>query len=205
MGMSRFFQSVWDLVRRPFVDCTSCYDILDPDYYRETSPGVYTTPQMFNHWEHDVKQDFLMQSRYQSSLSLSPSTHVGLAQNSTSSSSRSRSDSPLNSPYSYYNKEERDMHVQFLFYGGSDHLTRSLNSSGYRSDMISNHALSMKPMSPAVIESPRINHEMPCFFSPRDTLQSPMSAPMYSPYIFKITEQRNTRRSTGYHSTRFCR
>ena len=193
MGLLTFFQSVWDLVRWPIENCTSCCDILDPDYYCKTSPGVYTTSQMFNHWEHDVKHDF---TRHQSSLSPSSSSHVSLTQHSTSSDSRSRSDAPSNNSYSYC-KEARDRQVQFLFYGGSDHPTATggLHSSGYRSDMISNYALSMEPMSPAAIESPRINHEIPCFFSP----QSPMSAPIYSPYIFRTPEQR-TRRSTGYYS-----
>ncbi|CAI5737535.1 unnamed protein product [Peronospora destructor] len=202
MRLSGFFQNVWDLVRRSFEDCTSCCDMLDPDYYRKTSPGVYTTPQMFNHWDHDVKHDFT-QSRYQSSLSLSTSSQVDLTQNSTSSGSRLCADSSSNNPY--YNKE-RNRRVQFLFYSGSvrPSSTGGLYSSGYRSDMISNDALSMQPTSPAAIKLPRINHDMPCFFSPRDTLQSPMSAPIYSPHIFKITEQQ-TRRSTGCYSMQFGR
>ncbi|EEY57463.1 uncharacterized protein PITG_00012 [Phytophthora infestans T30-4] len=185
MGLSEFFHSVWDFVCRPFEDCTSCCDVLDPDYYRKTSPGVHRSPQMFNRWEHGVK--------YNITSSRPPS-------------SGSRSDSPSN--YSY-EEEEEERQVQFLFYGGSDPPTPTsvgdlYPSGGYRSDMISNY---VEPMSPAAsIESPRISHEMPCFFSPRNTpLQSPMSAPIYSPHLFKISEQRMSRRSTGYYNMRYSR
>ncbi|KAG6951880.1 hypothetical protein JG688_00013539 [Phytophthora aleatoria] len=214
MGLSDFLHSVWDFVCRPFEDCTSCCDVLDPDYYRKTSPGVRGTPQMFNRWEHDVKYN-LTPSRPPSSLPQYASTHVGEElqsrehQSKTLSSSGSRSGSHSDSPSNYSYEEEDERQVQFLFYGGSDPPTPTsaggLNClNGYRSDMISNY---VEPMSPAAsIESPRINHEMPCFFSPRDTpLQSPMSAPIYSPHLFKITEQRTSRRSTGYYSTRYSR
>eukprot|EP00644_Phytophthora_capsici_P010825 jgi/Phyca11/104436/e_gw1.9.575.1 len=181
MGVSGFFRYIWDLVRQPFEDCTSCCDVLDPDYYRKTSPGVRRSPQMFNRWEYDV-------------------------QSKTLSSSGSRSGSSANSPLNYSYEEEDERQVQFLFYGGSDPPTPNsvggLHQNGYRSDMISNY---VEPMSPAAsIESPRISHEMPCFFSPRNTpIQSPMSAPIYSPHLFKIAEQRTTRRSAGYY--RFSR
>lgn len=207
MGLSEFFHSVWDFVRRPFEECTSCCDVLDPDYYRKTSPGVRRTPQMFDRWENDVKYDFT-RSRPPSSLPPSSSSHVRLTQRSTSSGSGSRSGSPLNYSYSYYEEEEGERQVQFLFYGGSDPPTPTsaggLYLNGYRSDMISNYVQPVEPMSPASIESPRINHEMPCFFSPRDMPQSPMSAPIYSPHLFKITEQR-TRRNSGYYNMRYSR
>ncbi|KAG7376317.1 hypothetical protein PHYPSEUDO_013767 [Phytophthora pseudosyringae] len=212
MGVSGFFQYVWDLVRRPFENCTSCCDVLDPDYYRKTSPGVRRTSPMFNRWEHDVKYN-LTPSRPPSQLPpFSSSPTVGKTQGSrehqskTLSSSGSRSGSRSDSPSDYSYEEEDERQVQFLFYGGSDPPTPTsaggLYSNGYRSDMISNY---VEPRSPAAsIESPRISHEMPCFFSPRDVAaQSPMSAPIYSPHLFKITEQRTTRRSAGYY--RFSR
>ncbi|KAG6960624.1 hypothetical protein JG688_00009507 [Phytophthora aleatoria] len=37
---------------------------------------------------------------------------------------------------------------------------------------------------------PSQSHEMPCFFSPRDTpLKSPILAPIYSSHLFQIREQ----------------
>ncbi|OWZ07457.1 hypothetical protein PHMEG_00020145 [Phytophthora megakarya] len=204
MGLSEFFSRVWDFVCQPFEDCTSCCDVLDPDYYRKTSPGVRRAPEMFNRWEHDVKYDYT-HSRPPSSLPSSTKSHGGAVhQSKTLSSSGSRSASSSDTP-SRYSYEEDERQVQFLFYGGSDPPTPTsgnLCPNGYRSDMISNY---VEPMSPASIESPRINHEMPCFFSPRDTpLHSPMSAPIYSPHLFRITEQ-HTRRSSGYYSMRYSR
>ncbi|KAF4039904.1 hypothetical protein GN244_ATG07849 [Phytophthora infestans] len=211
MGLSEFFHSVWDFVCRPFEDCTSCCDVLDPDYYRKTSPGVHRSPQMFNRWEHGVKYN-ITSSRPPSSLPAFSRSHVGTReqQSKTLSSSGSRSGSRSDSPSNYsYEEEEEERQVQFLFYGGSDPPTPTsvgdlYPSGGYRSDMISNY---VEPMSPAAsIESPRISHEMPCFFSPRNTpLQSPMSAPIYSPHLFKISEQRMSRRSTGYYNMRYSR
>ncbi|KAH7477322.1 hypothetical protein PRIC1_001332 [Phytophthora ramorum] len=196
MGVSEFFHSVWDLLRRPFEECTSCCDVLDPNYYRKTSPGVRRSPQMFNRFN-DVKYDF-SKSRPPSSLPPSSSnSHADITQRSNmSSGSGSRSASPMN--YSY-EEEEEERHVQFLFYGGSDPPTPTSagGPGGYRSDMISNY---VEPISPAAFASPRINHEMPCFFSPRNTpAQSPMSAPIYSPHLFKIAEQRH-RHSAGHYS-----
>ncbi|KAF1785702.1 hypothetical protein GQ600_9745 [Phytophthora cactorum] len=192
MGLSDFLHSVWDFVCRPFEDCTSCCDVLDPDYYRKTSPAR-------------LKYN-LTPSRPPSSIPQYASTHVGEElqsrehQSKTLSSSGSRSGSHSDSPsnYSYEEEDERQRSPTPTSAGGLNYL------NGYRSDMISNY---VEPMSPAAsIESPRINHEMPCFFSPRDTpLQSPMSAPIYSPHLFKITEQRTSRRSTGYYSTRYSR
>ncbi|KAE8877089.1 hypothetical protein PF005_g22967 [Phytophthora fragariae] len=197
MGVSEFFHNLWDLVRRPFEDCTSCCDVLDRDYYRKTSPGVRRTPQMFNRWDYDVKFDVGSHppSRLPSSLPPVPNSYEGRTQRSftspcsgSGSSSASRSMSP--SSYSYDEEENDDeRQMQFLFYGGSDPPTPTGGAypSGYRSDMISKY---VEPMSPASIASPRINHEMPCFFSPRTTPTSPMSAPIYSPHLFKINEQR---------------
>ncbi|KAG1703973.1 hypothetical protein DVH05_006979 [Phytophthora capsici] len=210
MGVSGFFRYIWDLVRQPFEDCTSCCDVLDPDYYRKTSPGVRRSPQMFNRWEYDVKMELTPSNPptrppFQSSnVDKTPESRE--VQSKTLSSSGSRSGSSANSPLNYSYEEEDERQVQFLFYGGSDPPTPNsvggLHQNGYRSDMISNY---VEPMSPAAsIESPRISHEMPCFFSPRNTpIQSPMSAPIYSPHLFKIAEQRTTRRSAGYY--RFSR
>ncbi|CAH0482176.1 unnamed protein product [Peronospora belbahrii] len=205
MGLSVFFQRVWDLVRRPFEDCTSCCDVIDPDYYRKASPGVHRTPRMYDHWERDVK--YFTQSRPPLSRSSSTSSRVGLTKRSTSSGSRSRSDTPSNCSYSYDKEEAGDRQVQFLFYGGSDYPTPAggLCTSGYRSDMISHYVRPMmESMSPVLIKSPRINHEMPCFFSPRNAPQSPMFAPIYSPHLFTITEHR-IRYGSRYYNVRFCR
>jgi hypothetical protein len=206
MGLSGFFHYVWDLVRRPFEDCTSCCDVLDPDYYRKTSPGVHRTPQQFNRWEKDVKYDFTA-SRPPSSLPPSSSSHAGVMTQRSKTSSSSRSDSPMN--YSYEEEEDGQQHLQFLFYGGSDPPTPTSTGGGvrvhgYRSDMISNYVQPVEPISPAAIPSPRINHEMPCFFSPRNTPQSPMTAPIYSPHLFRITEQQ-PRRSSGYYRSPYSR
>ncbi|EGZ24497.1 hypothetical protein PHYSODRAFT_554653 [Phytophthora sojae] len=214
MGLSEFFRDLWDLVRSPFEDCTSCCDVLDPDYYRKTSPGVRRTPQMFNRWDHDVKFDVGSNppSRLPPSFSFSPvisSSHAGRTQRSftspaslsgSSPSSGSGSASRSQSPSSYSYEEEDERQVQFLFYGGSDPPTPTGGGaypSGYRSDMISKYIQPTEPISPASIASPRISHEMPCFFSPRTTPTSPMSAPIYSPHLFKITEQR-TRNAEYY-------
>ncbi|KAG6619918.1 uncharacterized protein IUM83_05693 [Phytophthora cinnamomi] len=209
MGLGEFFRNVWDFVCSSFEDCTSCCDVLDPDYYRKTSPGVRRTPQMFNRWDNDVKYDFggHPPSRAPSSLPpvssspvgrtlrsfTSPSSMSGSAGSSSGSASRSQS------PSSYSYEEEDERQVQFLFYGGSDPPTPTGGTypSGYRSDMISKYVQPVEPASPAFIASPRINHEMPCFFSPRTTPTSPMSAPIYSPHLFRITEQRT--RNTEYY------
>lgn len=193
MGISGFFRYVWDVVRRPFTECTdcvSCYEMCDPDYYRKTSPGVRRTPQMFDRWDRDVKYDFTQERPVSSNAPPSSThSHVVLTQHSKASSG---------STYSYEEEDERQ--VQFLFYGGSDPPTPTSAgghySNGYRSDMISGYTQPAEPRSPAMIASPHISHEMPCFFSPRNAPQSPMSAPIYSPHLFKISEQR---RSTGYY------
>ncbi|OWZ04301.1 hypothetical protein PHMEG_00023819 [Phytophthora megakarya] len=174
MGVSKLFRDIWNFMRRPFEDCTSCTDVLDPYYYSKTSPGVRRDPPKFDRacWENDLKYDFSL-SRPPPSFQ-SPSDRRGY----TLSGSSSFSD-----PLSYSEDEDR---IEFLFYGGSEVLTPLSSErlvSGYRTDLIS------KPTK--TTSQPQINHEIPCFFSPRDTpLRSPLTAPIYSPHLFKITEQR---------------
>ncbi|KAL3663308.1 hypothetical protein V7S43_011717 [Phytophthora oleae] len=191
MGVSDFFQDVWDFMCRPFEDCKSCTevldDVLDPYYYSKTSPGVRRIPPKFDRacWDNDLKYDF--------SLSRPPpSSHSPANSRVVVTLSRSRS---LSASRSY---EEEDQQIQFLFYSGSDistpMLTERLCSSGYRSDAISRQ---LQPIS----EPPRLSREIPCFFSPRNTpLMSPMSAPIYSPHLFKISEQRGRNQSRHYNN-----
>uniref|UniRef100_M4B5F9 Uncharacterized protein n=1 Tax=Hyaloperonospora arabidopsidis (strain Emoy2) TaxID=559515 RepID=M4B5F9_HYAAE len=197
MGVSEVLYAIGHFVCRPFSDCSSCVDVLDRSYYSKTSPGVYASPQMFNRWENDVKHGYTRSRPLPSRLPPPPPPRTrkkGLTKRSTSSSSRPRSESSSNNPsyYSFEDEEERDRRVQFLFYGGSDPPTPTSRgglaaSTGYRSDMISD------AVSLTSIRSPQINHEIPCFFSPRDTPRSSVSASMYSPHVFKITEQKQRR------------
>ncbi|ETN15071.1 hypothetical protein PPTG_07275 [Phytophthora nicotianae INRA-310] len=171
---------MWDFLRRPFEDCKSYCDVLDPYYYSKTSPGVRRNPPKFDRacWENDLKYDFSL-SRPPPSFQSSSSGRMQFTLSRSRSQSRSAS---------VLHEEEEEQQVQFLFYGGSDISTPvsvgKLCSSGYRSDVI------CTPMR-LVSQPPRISHEIPCFFSPRDTpMMSPMSAPIYSPHLFQINEQR---------------
>ncbi|RLN65822.1 hypothetical protein BBJ28_00012082 [Nothophytophthora sp. Chile5] len=189
--MPKCLTYLWNLLRRPFQDCTNCYVVCDSDYYRNASPGVRQPPQQLDRWDRDVKYDFTQANRPVSSNAPSSGGRPGTTHRSKTSS---------DSYYSY--EEDEQPGVQFLFYGGSDPPTPTsaagILQGGYRSDMISNynHTLATEPMSPAALVSPRISHEIPCFFSPRNTPQSPLSTPLYSPHLFRITEQR---RSSGYY------
>ncbi|KAG1710022.1 hypothetical protein DVH05_017031 [Phytophthora capsici] len=188
MGVSDFFQDVWDFVCRPFEDCKSCSEVLDnvldPYYYGKTSPGVRRTPPTFDRtrWDNDLKYDF--------SLSRPPPSQSPANSRVVFPLSRSRSLSASRSL-------EEDEQIQFLFYSGSDISTSDrLCSSGYRSDAIS------RPLQP-ITEPPRLSHEIPCFFSPRDApLMAPMSAPIYSPHLFMISEQRGRSPSRHYSNRR---
>ncbi|CAI5733993.1 unnamed protein product [Hyaloperonospora brassicae] len=203
MGVSDVLYTIGHFLCRPFADCSSCCDVLDRHYYYKTSPGGHTSPQMFNRWPTDVKHT-AKRSRPLPSRPPVSKTHVGVTKRSTSSSSRARSESSSNNPSSsnYDDDDERDRHVQFLFYGGSDPPTPTsrggLASVGYRSDLISDTG------SRAPIQSPQINREIPCFFSPRQTPRSSLSMSMYSPHVFKITEHQ-TRRNARYRSMRSFR
>ncbi|KAK1943400.1 hypothetical protein P3T76_004796 [Phytophthora citrophthora] len=110
MGVSDFFQDVWDFMCRPFEDCKSCTevldDVLDPYYYSKTSPGVRRVPPTFDRarWDNDLKYDF--------SLSRPPPSQSPANSRVVFTLSRSRSHSASRS------FEEEDQQIQFLFYSG---------------------------------------------------------------------------------------
>ncbi|CEG40650.1 uncharacterized protein PHALS_10836 [Plasmopara halstedii] len=201
--MSRFIRILWDLVCQPFEYCRNCCDVLDPAYYRKMSPGGRRNPQMFNCWDND--KNTLTPSYPTSSFPTLSSSNLEYScranDNKFITLSTSRSRSVSSTPSESAHEEEGENQLHFLFYGGSDSLSPKAVGKRYRRDIISD---CQEPTSPVVsIESPRIDHKMPCFFSSTIApLQFPMSDSIYSANLLGDIDQQGQRSGTGHCNMR---
>lgn len=191
---TELWENVTEFFSRPFRDCYNMCDVVERPFGGPPgSPGVQVLPQHFPRMDRDqdLKYD-LSAGPISSSSAISNASHHSSGRSKTSSDSF----------YSY--EDPYDQPTQFLFYCGSEPLTpnsaqiaASRAANGMRSDAISitPYVLGVpneEPVTPRQpIVSPSISHQIPVFFSPRNApLSSPGGPmPMYSPHLFRITEQ----------------
>lgn len=179
--LSRWWDSFTEFLRHPFRDCYNMCDLERPFGASPGSPGVTVLPQHFPRMDRDLKYDFTAGPI--SSSAASKSSPARSTRSKTSSDSFLSYDDPYDQP------------TQFLFYCGSDPLTPTSAQlaarNGLKTDTISGYTptAGAEPQVHTPLASPRISHQIPVFFSPRNAPTSPAAAPLYSPHLFRITER----------------